>query len=197
MGLDSTLAPAGALVAGGQRHGGEAGDEHDPQARVAGGGLAGHLDAVHAGHDDVGEQQVPVLVEHGGGLLAVGAGGHLIAGAFQRAGQEAAQGVVVFGQEDAGHGLWTAVSDGARCGEARQHNCRSGKGAMNPLTRAGRCGVLWRAMNAWEPIADGPDALGAAPGGRFDLRRAAADGRRRRRPWCSPRRIRAGSIPTT
>ena len=36
--------------------------------------------------------------------LAVGAGHHVVAGAFQRAGEEAAQGIVVFGKEDAGHG---------------------------------------------------------------------------------------------
>lgn len=35
------------------------------------------------------------------GLFAVGAGLDFEAGAFQRAGQEAAQGIIVFGEEDA------------------------------------------------------------------------------------------------
>ena len=78
-------------------------------------GLAGHLDAVHAGHDDVGEQQVPVLVQHRRGLVAVGAGGHLVARTFQGSGQEAAQRIVIFGEQDAGHG-WADAVTGIRAG---------------------------------------------------------------------------------
>ncbi len=64
---------------------------------------ARHLDAIHAGHDNVGQQQVPGLAEHRGGFLAIGAGRDVEAGAFQRAGQEAPQGIVVFGKQDARH----------------------------------------------------------------------------------------------
>ena len=68
------------------------------------GGQARDLDTVHARHDDIGQQQVPFLVQNRDRLFAVGAGGHLIAGALQGAAQEAAQRVVIFGEENSGHG---------------------------------------------------------------------------------------------
>ena len=98
-GLAQHLGAGGGLAAGGERHGGEAGDEHDPQLGIARGGLAGHLDAVEPGHDDVGQQQVPLLVQHGGRLVAIGAGGDVIAGPLQGAGEEAPEAVVVFGED--------------------------------------------------------------------------------------------------
>ncbi len=104
-GLGEDPGARGGAVAGGQGHGGEAGDEHDPQAHEPRGGLAGDLDAVDARHDDVGEQEVPAaLVQRLQRLLAVGAGPDVIAGALQGPRQEPAQGIVVFGQEDTRHG---------------------------------------------------------------------------------------------
>ena len=66
--------------------------------------LAGHLDAVGARHDDVGQQQVVGAVLQGvDGVVAVLAIDDLMAGPLQRPRQEAAQRAVVFGQEDTRH----------------------------------------------------------------------------------------------
>ena len=59
-GLDSTLA-SGAALPGLERDRGEAGDEHHPHVGRDLRRLLGELDAVHLGHDDVGEQQVEAL----------------------------------------------------------------------------------------------------------------------------------------
>ncbi len=114
-GLGQDTGAGRGAIPGRQGHGGEAGDEHDAQAVEAGGGLTGHLDAVHAGHDDVGEQQVPVaLIQGRDRLLPVGAGGDVIARPFQGARQESPQGIVVFGQEDARHGCFNGSAEGGR-----------------------------------------------------------------------------------
>ncbi len=87
-----------------QGDGGEAGNEHDAQARLAGGGDAGDLDAIGARHDDVGQQQVlGAVFERVDGVIAVVAIDDVVAGPFQRPRQEASQRCVVFGQQDARH----------------------------------------------------------------------------------------------
>ena len=68
---------------------------------MLGGGLSGYFDAVEARHDDVCQQQVPRLVQEGDSLVAIGAGDHLVTGTLKRPGEEAAEGIVVFGKEDA------------------------------------------------------------------------------------------------
>ena len=86
-------------LSGREGHGGEAGDEHDADAGLAGGGDARHLDAVGTGHDDVGQQQVPgALVEGVDGVVAILAIDHGMARALERPGQEAAKRVIVFRQ---------------------------------------------------------------------------------------------------
>ncbi len=95
----------GGAIACGEGDSGESGDEHDAQAAETGGRLAGDLDAVHARHDDVGEEQVPFPVVQGDQrLLAVGARPDLISRTLEGARKEASQGIVVFSQEDARHG---------------------------------------------------------------------------------------------
>ena len=87
-----------------QGNGGKAGDEHDLHGRVHFRGALGKLDAVHAGHDDVGEQQVEVSVlEVLMGFLAITKIDHLVPGAHQGLRQELAQGFVVFDQKDVRH----------------------------------------------------------------------------------------------
>src|SRR5689334_3102170 len=49
-------------AAGAQRDRGKAGDEHDAGFRRDRGDMLGKLDAVHLGHDDVGQQQVEALL---------------------------------------------------------------------------------------------------------------------------------------
>ena len=85
-------------------HGGEAGDEHDAHARLTLGCDAGDLDAVRAGHDDVGQEQVVRTGVQGvDRVVAVLAGDDRMPGLFQRAGQEAAQRAVIFSQKDVRH----------------------------------------------------------------------------------------------
>ena len=63
-------------------------------------------DIVMPGMDgiEVGQQQVPGAVERGRRLVAIGAGGDLVADPLEGAGQEPAQGFVVFSKQDARHG---------------------------------------------------------------------------------------------
>ena len=82
-----------------QSDGGKAGDEHDLHRRVDFGGAFGQLDAVHAGHNDVGEQQIEAEARQAFiGVFAVAEIGDLVAGADQGLRQELAQGFVVFDQ---------------------------------------------------------------------------------------------------
>jgi hypothetical protein len=66
--------------------------------------VARQLDAVHLGHDDVGEQKLERLLAHAliGGLAVV-VGRHGIARILQRLHEKAAHVVVVFREQDLGH----------------------------------------------------------------------------------------------
>ena len=67
-------------------------------------GLLGELDAVHFGHDDVGQEQVETLgLEQRHGLGPAADGGDLIADALQRPLEVLAHRRVVFGQQDSCH----------------------------------------------------------------------------------------------
>ena len=84
-----------------QRDGGEAGDEHDPDIGVDRARFLGQLDAVHFGHDDVGQQQVEALgFEQRHRFGAATDGLDVIADALQRALQIFAHRRIVFGQKD-------------------------------------------------------------------------------------------------
>lgn len=67
---------------------------------------ARQLDSVHARHNDVRQEQIPIPVDMASGDLAVGTSFDLVAGARQSAGKEAPEGVIVFGQKYAGHGAF-------------------------------------------------------------------------------------------
>ena len=93
-----------------QGHGGETGDEHDAQIGVAGRSLTRHFNTVHAGHDNVGQQKIPRMVEMLDRLLAIGAGLDLESSALKGASQETPEGIVVFGEKDASHvGLFPQI----------------------------------------------------------------------------------------
>jgi hypothetical protein len=47
-------------------------------------------------------------------FLAIGTGGDVVTGAFERPRQETAEGIVVFGKEDARHGLHQMGWNGSR-----------------------------------------------------------------------------------
>ena len=101
--MERTLA-SGGLAAGLERDRGEAGDEHHPHVGRDRGRLLGELDAVHLGHDDVGQQQVELLAleqrQRGGAAIDRV---DLIADPLERARQIDAHRIVVFGQQDPHH----------------------------------------------------------------------------------------------
>ena len=174
MGLDSTLAPARRALADRQGDGGEAGDEHDAQAGWRAAARRATSMPSMPGMTMSVKQQVPDLVQRLDGLFAVGAGGDLVAGALQRAGQEAAQGIVVFGKQNARHGRWSARSGACGVTSSGEPIRPSRKLAMNRLTAASPARVeyciamndatppgrhaLWPTRGAVPHLAAGADA---------------------------------------
>ena len=89
-----------------ERHRGKAGDEHDLERGIELGGPARQFDAVHLGHDDVGQEQVEAgLLDFLEGAQALAEAGHVVAGLLQRLHQEVPHVVVVFRKQDLRHGL--------------------------------------------------------------------------------------------
>ena len=100
-GLGEHLGILGRLGIRVQRHGCKTGDEHDLEVRIELGGPAGQFDAVHFGHDDVGQQQREGFLTQaiiGAGAIVEGA--DLVAGFFQRLDQKPAHVIVVFSEEN-------------------------------------------------------------------------------------------------
>ena len=99
--LGKHLGVLGGCRIGVERDGGEAGDEDHLEIGVELGRPAGKFDAVHLGHDDVGQKQrkrflsQPVI-----GACAIIESGDLITGLFQRFHQETAHVVVIFRQKN-------------------------------------------------------------------------------------------------
>jgi hypothetical protein len=83
----------------------------------------GELDAVHLGHDDVGEQELEGLLAQAviGGQAVVEMG-DVVTGGLQRLDQEPPHVVVVFGQQNLAH---------AECGPSSVR--RRGGGVANPV----------------------------------------------------------------
>ncbi|CDX44201.1 hypothetical protein MPLDJ20_60520 [Mesorhizobium plurifarium] len=103
-GLRQHLGVLGRLGIGIERDRGKAGDEHHLEVGIDLGGAAGKLDAVHLGHDDVGQKQRERFLAQpliGAGAIVEIA--YLVAGAFQRLDEEAAHIVIVFRQQNACH----------------------------------------------------------------------------------------------
>ena len=111
-GLGEHPGTARRLVAGLERHGGEAGDEHDPEVRAVLGGAARQLDPVEPRHDHVGQQEVDVLLlgQGGQGVDPVADRPHPVPGALQRFGEEAAHAVIVFGKKYERHSAFACGS---------------------------------------------------------------------------------------
>ena len=98
-GLDRTLACLGALEEGCSATAAKPVMNMILSAGVHLGGALGQFDPVHAGHDDVGQQQIEAeALEAFEGLGPVAEIGHGVAGLHQRLGQEPAQRFVVFCQ---------------------------------------------------------------------------------------------------
>ena len=94
-----------------ERDGGEAGDDHDADRWVDHARLLRQFDAVHLGHDDVGQQQVEaVFPEQRHRFGTATDRGHIIADAGQGSGEIFAHRRVVFGEEDADHAALYARS---------------------------------------------------------------------------------------
>jgi len=89
-------------------------DDDHGHVRMARNHLAKQGEAVHAGHDQIGDHHVrTVAVEGGDRLLAVGANGHLVAFALQRGGEDLAEALLVVHDEDAvGHRGVCAITQG-------------------------------------------------------------------------------------
>ena len=84
-----------------ERHGREAGDEHDLQVGIELGRPAGKLDAVHLRHDDIGEEECERLLANAlVGAQAIVEGDDVIAGVLKRFGEEATHVVVVLGEKN-------------------------------------------------------------------------------------------------
>ena len=81
---------------------GETRDEHDLEIGIDFAGAARQLDAVHLGHDDIGQQKREWLpFEALVGILAVFEGDHVIIRFFKRLDEETAHGIVILCKQDA------------------------------------------------------------------------------------------------
>ena len=88
------------MAIGIERNGGKARDEHDLEIRIELACLAGKLDAVHLGHDDVGqEQREGLFLEPLVGFEAVAERDNIVAGLGERLDQEAPHVLIVFGEQ--------------------------------------------------------------------------------------------------
>ncbi len=100
--LDDVVVGPGPDRADGALELGVAGHHHGEHARVSGSDLPAQLDAAHAGHTQVGQHDVDVVVtQPGQGRQPRGGQVDLVTAAAQRAGQLAGPVVVVVDQEDA------------------------------------------------------------------------------------------------
>ena len=87
-------------------HSGEASNKHDFQAGADLNGALGELDPVHAGHDDIGQQEVKGFYSVQGfqRFQSIVRDADPVTGALQRSGEESAHGFIVFSQQDMSHG---------------------------------------------------------------------------------------------
>ena len=100
-GLGQDLRLFRGIVVGVQRHGGEAGDEHDLDIRVELRRSPRQFDPVHLRHHDIGEKQFErLLAKPVVGRKPVVERRHVVARVLQRLAEEAAHVVVVFREQD-------------------------------------------------------------------------------------------------
>ena len=98
------------LLARTHRDSRKAGDEEDLQIGIDLVRLSGNLDAIDAGHHNIGNQKVVgAFVDGIQGRQPVRHGRHFMAAAFERALEKLAHGLVVFGKQYSRHGFRTLI----------------------------------------------------------------------------------------